>query len=98
MDQESLAQIDMKRWYVYILECKDDSLYTGITNDLAARMKKHASGCGSKYVRAKGFRQILHAIKVDGGKSEALKVEYQIKQLQRDDKITFFMKHEGLQF
>jgi putative endonuclease len=84
-------------WFVYILECYDDSLYTGITNDLKKRMLTHQSGKGSKYVRAKRFKQILHAIQV-ADKSEAAKIEYHIKQLERNDKITFFMKHPSLQF
>ena len=84
-------------WFVYILECDDDSLYTGITNDLDKRMKAHKEGKGSKYVRAKRFKQILHAISVVD-KSEAAKMEYRIKQLERNDKITFFMKHAELLF
>ena len=86
-----------KTWFVYILECHDDSLYTGITNDLEKRMLTHKSGKGSKYVRAKRFKKILHAISVRD-KSEAAKMEYQIKQLERNDKITFFMKHSALVF
>tara|TARA_Y100000310_G_scaffold328540_1_gene396826 strand:- start:1475 stop:1735 length:261 start_codon:yes stop_codon:yes gene_type:complete len=84
-------------WYVYILECYDESLYTGITNDLEKRMETHKSGKGSKYVRAKRFKKILHAITV-ADKSEAAKMEYSIKQLERNDKITFFMKHKDLLF
>ena len=87
----------MMAWFVYILECYDESLYTGITNDLDKRMKVHKSGKGSKYVRAKRFKQILHAISVED-KSSAAKMEYQIKQLERNDKITFFMKHPYLVF
>ena len=84
-------------WFVYILECYDESLYTGITNDLEKRMAAHKKGTGSKYVRWKGFKEILHAISV-ADKSEAAKMEYDIKQLERNDKITFFMKHPDLLF
>ncbi len=87
----------MEPWFVYILECYDESLYTGITNDLEKRMLTHKKGKGSKYVRAKRFKTILHAISVTD-KSEAAKMEYKIKQLERNDKITFFMKHPGLLF
>ena len=87
----------MTNWFVYILECHDDSLYTGITNNLEKRMITHKKGIGSKYVRAKGFKQILHAISVED-KSDAAKMEYKIKQLERNDKITFFMKHKNLVF
>jgi putative endonuclease len=82
-------------WFVYILECYDDSLYIGITNNLEKRMLAHKKGTGSKYVRSKRFKQILHAIEVSD-KSKAAKMEYQIKQLERNDKITFFMKHADL--
>ena len=84
-------------WYVYILECFDESLYTGITNDLEKRMQTHKSGKGSKYVRAKRFKKILHAITTED-KSTALKTEYKIKQLECNDKITFFMQHPNLKF
>tara|TARA_Y100000310_G_scaffold145536_1_gene144884 strand:+ start:1816 stop:2070 length:255 start_codon:yes stop_codon:yes gene_type:complete len=79
-------------WYVYILECKDDSLYTGITNDLDKRMAAHKKGVGSKYVRWKRFGRLLHAIQVKD-KSFAAKLEYQIKQLERNEKITFFVNY-----
>jgi putative endonuclease len=93
----AIKEVIQKLWFVYILECHDESLYTGITNDLDKRMITHKSGKGSKYVRSKGFKQILHAISVSD-KSEAAKVEYKIKQLERNDKITFFMKNEKLIF
>jgi putative endonuclease len=86
-----------KSWYVYILECYDESLYTGITNNLEKRMVAHKTGKGSKYVRSKKFKEVLHAIPMRD-KSEAAKIEYKIKQLERNDKITFFMKHPDLLF
>ena len=86
-----------KQWFVYILECKDESLYTGITIDLEKRMKAHKEGSGSKYVKIKRFKQLLYSIKVED-KSEAAKIEYKIKQLKRNDKITFFVKHPNLDY
>ena len=98
MSKENTAmQITEKRWYVYIIECCDDSLYTGCTNDIPKRMKTHKEGKGSKYIRSKGFGRLLHAISAKD-KSTALKIEYKIKQLERNDKITFFMQHEDQQF
>ncbi len=86
-----------KTWCVYILECEDNSLYTGITNDLDKRMETHKKGKGSKYVARKKFRRVLHTIKaVD--KVDAAKIEYKIKQLERNEKISFFMKHPRLDF
>lgn len=84
--------MEKKQWFVYILECKDNSLYTGISNDIEKRMKAHKTGKGSKYVASKKFKRLLHTIKaVD--KIDAAKIEYKIKQMQRNDKITFFVNH-----
>lgn len=79
----------MKKWWVYLLECLDGSFYTGVTNDLDARMEAHTTGKGSKYVYRKGFKEILK-VKECKDKSEACKFEYQIKQLSRDKKLDWF--------
>jgi len=81
-----------KQWSVYILECGDGSVYTGITNDVEKRMKVHKSGKGSKYVKQKKFKRLLHTIKAID-KIDAAKMEYKIKQLERNNKIDFFLKH-----
>ena len=77
------------RWFVYILECKDGSYYTGTTTDVDKRMKTHAKGKGSKYVYKKGFKKLLFT-KPCESKSEACKCEYQIKQLPRNQKLDWF--------
>lgn len=77
-------------WYVYLLECLDGSYYTGVSNDLKKRMKTHKSGRGSKYVTAHGFGQML-ASKKYYNQSDALKAEYQVKQLSKNKKLDFFM-------
>ncbi len=79
----------MKKWYVYILECQDGSFYTGVTNDVDARMNAHAEGRGSKYVYNKGFKRLVRA-KLCKNKSDACKCEYAIKQLSRDRKLEWF--------
>ncbi len=79
-----------KSWFVYILECLDGSYYTGITNDLDKRMIAHKKGTGSKYVRAKGFKELISSKKYSS-KSEALKVEYKIKKLSKKDKLNFLI-------
>ena len=84
-----------KNWFVYILECSDGSYYTGITNNLEKRMKSHKSGKGSKYVRAKGFNQLLDSKKYTT-KSEALKVEYRIKQISKNKKLEFFKTDDSI--
>lgn len=78
-----------KNWYLYLLECLDSSYYIGITNNIEKRMSAHAAGKGSKYVRARGFKSLL-ASKIFPSKSEALKTEYEVKQLPKEAKLAFF--------
>ncbi len=80
-----------KQWFVYLLECSDDSWYAGITNDIDKRMKLHREGKASKYVAAKGFKKVL-ATKECGNRSDALKEEYHIKQLPKKEKLDWFKK------
>lgn len=88
-----LPKPDKTKWYVYILQCKNNSLYTGVTNNLTKRMKTHESGKGSKYVKAKGFKQLLNFKKcID--KSDAHKTEYQIKQLPKSEKLSWFVQNK----
>jgi len=78
-----------KKWYVYILECGDGSFYTGVTIDVDARMKVHATGKGSKCVRRKGFKKLLR-VKLCKDKSDACKCECKIKKLHRSQKLAWF--------
>jgi putative endonuclease len=74
-------------WYVYIVRClKDNSLYCGITNNLEKRIEAHNAGKGAKYT--KGRRPvILLKFWETNTKSEALKKEYRIKQLTKEEKL-----------
>jgi putative endonuclease len=77
----------MIAWIVYILECKDKTLYTGITNNLERRIQQHESGQGAKYTKGRGpFRLVYTEGCVD--KSLALRREHEIKQLSRSEKLT----------
>lgn len=78
-----------KTWFVYLLECCDGSLYTGITTDLNARMNAHASGKGSKYVLSHGFKQLIGS-KVCLDRSSASQCEYAIKHLSPEAKRAWF--------
>lgn len=71
---------------VYILQCGDGSLYTGYTNDLAHRIKMHEEGKGAKYTRGRGPFKVVYLEKFNT-KEEAMKKEYQIKQLTRKGKF-----------
>jgi putative endonuclease len=74
------------KWVVYILQCNDGSLYTGITNDLEARIKTHESGQGAKYTRNRG-PFILKYTENHENRSEASKRECEIKSLSREEKL-----------
>jgi len=73
-------------YYVYILECSDHTLYTGITNDIEQRLAKHSSGKGAKYVRGRLPIKLVHQEQYET-KSEALKREIAIKALPKSEKI-----------
>lgn len=73
-------------WYVYILDCADGSLYTGITNDLNKRLETHNKGKGSKYTRARLPVTLRTSFEMEN-KSIAAKEEYRIKQLTREQKL-----------
>lgn len=76
-------------WHVYLLECSDKTLYTGITTDIDRRVKEHNGGSrGAKYTRGRRPVILLGFIGVTS-KSIALKVEYKIKQLPRDEKLNY---------
>ena len=72
--------------YVYMLRCKDDSLYTGLTNDLQHRLKMHASGKGAKYTRGRGPLTLVYAEELVD-KETAMKREWEIKSLTRTEKL-----------
>ena len=74
-------------YYLYILKCSDNSLYTGITNNLKIRLSNHAKGAGSKYVRSRLPHKHIYT-EIFNNKSAALKREYQIKSWSRDKKIS----------
>lgn len=73
-------------WYIYILECSDNSLYTGITTDINRRLLEHNSGKGSKYTRMR-IPVKLRCLFEAKNRSEASREEYRIKQLSRVKKI-----------
>lgn len=72
-------------WYVYILRCGDGTLYTGVTNDVAARLDAHRSGKGAKYTRSRGPLELAYCEQCES-KTSAFQREYAIKQLKRSEK------------
>jgi putative endonuclease len=80
--------------FFYVLECKDGSLYAGYTNNLEKRLKLHNEGKAAKYTRGRGPVKLVHSRQFND-KSEALRAEYQFKQLTRKKKEEYLMKETG---
>ncbi|MEK7121873.1 MAG: GIY-YIG nuclease family protein [Patescibacteria group bacterium] len=78
-------------YYVYILECKDRTFYTGITTDVQRRFNDHKSGKGGHYTSSREVVKVLYTEQFKN-KSEALKREYKIKNLRRDKKLDLIKK------
>ncbi|MEE2729424.1 MAG: GIY-YIG nuclease family protein [Pseudomonadota bacterium] len=77
----------MGAWYVYILRCADDTLYTGITTDLARRAREHGEGrAGARYTRVRRPVQLVYSETV-ANRSEAARREAAIKKLSRAQKL-----------
>ena len=77
--------------YTYIVECKDKTLYTGWTNDLQKRIKTHNDGKGAKYTKSRLPVRLVY-YEVYKTKQEAMRREYEIKQLTREQKKKFIEK------
>lgn len=78
-------------YYVYIIECQDKSLYTGITTDVDRRFKEHGSGKGGAYTRSRKVRRVVHLEKYKD-RSSASKREAEIKSWPRNKKLAFIKK------
>ena len=76
----------MRQWVVYILQCGDGCLYTGITDDLSRRLAAHSDGKGAKYTRGRGPFTVRYVENCESH-SAALRREYQIKSLTRAQKM-----------
>jgi putative endonuclease len=72
---------EVKTWYVYLLECKDGSIYTGIALDVAARFAVHCTGKGARYTRAHPPLRVL-ASEAFEDQSAALRAEIRIKKMR----------------
>ena len=72
--------------FVYMLRCKDGSLYTGWTNDLEHLLAMHSSGRGAKYTRGRGPLELVYSEELPD-KEAALRRECAIKKLRREQKL-----------
>ncbi len=84
-------------WYVYILECADNSLYVGATTDVTRRFREHQQGIRAKYTRAKGVKKILYT-EEQPDRSAAFTREAQIKKWSRQKKLQFIERAKQKDF
>lgn len=78
----------MSAWFLYLIECLDGSIYTGVTVDVAARYAAHASGKGARYTRSHPPKRLLACVEYPD-RSTALKAEYDVKRLSPEAKRAF---------
>ena len=78
---------DAKSWYVYVAQCADGSLYTGVAKDVSARLQQHNSGRGARYARGRQPLTLVYQ-EAAGAQGDALRREAEIKRLPRHDKDT----------
>lgn len=74
-----------KTWFLYLIECQDGSIYTGITIDVAVRYAAHAAGTGARYTRSHPPQRLL-AVFEHPDRSAASKAEYAMKKLSAEEK------------
>ncbi len=82
------------RFYVYILRCGDQSLYTGITTDIARRFQQHRKGKGARYTRSRGVEALVYS---EGPMThtEAAQREHALKKLSRAAKLQIIQAWES---
>jgi putative endonuclease len=76
----------MSNWFVYVVRCRDGTLYTGISRDLDARIAKHNQGKGARYTRGRAPVALVHTER-KSSHSAALRREAAIKALPRQEKL-----------
>lgn len=79
------SRLTSQIWFLYILECKDGTFYTGITNNLNRRYQQHNEGRGSRYTRTR-YPVKLRYLETYANRSEALIREYGVKALSKKEK------------
>ncbi len=72
--------------FVYILQCRDDTLYTGWTNDIEQRIRAHNSGKGAKYTKGRGPVKLVH-LENFPTKEEAMRREWAVKHMKKEKKL-----------
>jgi len=91
MDTAKKRKKKESAWMLYVLKCRDNTLYTGITSDVSRRVHQHNNGTASRYTRSRLPVKLVHQERCRG-KSSALKKEYSMKQLTRKEKEQYIKR------
>lgn len=94
-EHDMRAAVRNQPWFLYMIECENGSIYTGITTDVTARYAAHASGKGAKYTRANKPHELLLAVRYQE-RSTAARAEYEFKQLPAAQKRHWIAKGVAL--
>ena len=73
-------------WHVYLLRCRDGTLYAGVTSDVSRRFAAHSAGKGARYTRGRGPFVLAWSVEV-ADRAAALRREHEIKRLARAEKL-----------
>ena len=79
-------------YYAYLLQCADNTIYAGYTNDLSQRIEAHNNGIGAKYTRSRGPVKLVYFESFET-KQEAMHREWEIKQMTREEKKKLCSRH-----
>jgi putative endonuclease len=93
MDAAKKRKKKASAWVVYVLKCRDNTLYTGITSDVSRRFHQHNNGTASRYTRSRLPVKLIFS-EPCRNRSQALKKEYAMKQLSRKEKNAYISDHE----
>ena len=85
----------MPDWYLYMVRCRDGSLYTGIATNVESRLAEHRANKGAKYLRGRGPLKLVFKKRI-GEKGRALKIEQQVKNLPKHKKHALVKTGDGI--
>ena len=85
----------MPDWYLYMVKCRDGSLYTGIATNVESRLADHRAKKGAKYLRGRGPLKLVFKKRI-GEKGRALKIEQQVKKLPKHKKHALVKTGDGI--
>jgi putative endonuclease len=92
-----MCHVNLSKYYVYIVNCNDNTFYCGYSNNVEKRVDVHNKKRGAKYTKTRLPVKLVYTECFDS-KSEAMKREYQIKQLTRQQKLYLIKNYENRSF